>query len=248
MIGIYLCSLLSMDLLSVSMAYFVSCVRHVPPPNFSIFTGVVAVGGIAFFPGSLYLSHRYGKGRAFIASAILFLAGLGGISLWGNTSGSWGSGFIALVAVLGVLGLTIFPWTMFPDAADVGRLAWGYSSPGSFGGIMTLFRKLSSAFAIFLMGLALDAAGYINPSQINEGGGLRLERIPQPPEVVLMIRLLLPLLPLLLLTLAVILAWRYPLKHRTYDRLAAYLKHRDGGAAEGALSDEELKALKERLI
>lgn len=63
-----------------------------------------------------------------------------------------------------------------------------------------------------------------------------------------MIKLMLPLLPFLLLTIAVILAWRYPLKHRIYNTLAAYLKHRDEGHPDGALSDNALEELKKTLI
>ncbi len=248
MVGIYLCSLLSMDLLTVMIAYFVSTVRTAPMPNMFIFGGVIGIGGMAFFPASLIIARKFGKGMAFIVSAVLFLAGLTMIALWGDRTGSWASGFIGLLAVLGILGLTIFPWTMFPDAADVGRLAWGYSSAGRFGGIMTLFRKLSSAFALFLVGLSLGAAGYINPEQIQTGANLTLIRIPQPPEVILMIRILLPLLPFLLLSLGIFLAWNYPLKQAVYEKMERFLQFRDEGIPRGDLSPEELAELKKLLV
>ena len=79
-----------------------------------------------------------------------------------------------------------------------------------------------------------------------------LHRLPRLLQPLLLLRrrptLLLPLLPFLLLTLGVILAWRYPLKHGVYDKLAAYLKHRDMGVPEGALPPEEVERLKEQLI
>jgi len=251
MVGIYLCSLLSMDLLTALVAYFIGCVRTAPPPNYLVFALIVGTGGILFFPISMKISQRFGKDKAFILSALLFFAGLGCISLWGDTSLTIGSSLIGLLTVLGVLGLTVFPWTMFPDTADIGKLAWGFSASGSFGGIMTLFRKLSSAFALFLVGLALEAAGYINPEQIHKGNKMTLQRIDQPEMVILIIKLMLALLPLILLTLGIYLAFKYPLKKNVYEKVESYLHYReteDNENIDPPLSASEVDELKSLLI
>ena len=242
MIGIYLCSLLSMDLVTSVTAYFIIYVRTVPFPDPRIVVGVTGTICAVLFPLSKRLAHRIGKERVFIVSAILFIIGIALSATLGAASGLVLTCVIATTGVLGVLGCTIFPWTMFPDAADTGYLAWGRSRPGAFSGLMTLFRKISSAFALFLVGWILDLVGYVNPTHHDNGGMLSLERQIQPEPVLLTVRIMFFLLPFLALLPGIVLAWKYPLKEKIYDRLAAHLEYKKGRSNDGVMSPEEEKS------
>ncbi|MBI9105043.1 MAG: MFS transporter [Spirochaetales bacterium] len=248
MVGIYLCSLLSMDLVSSVVAYFIIYVRTVPFPTpwlVVLVTGVIC--GI-LFTQSQKLAHRIGKEKVFVISAVLFLIGIGLSASLGATSGLVMTCVIATTGVLGVMGCTIFPWTMFPDAADTGYLAWGRSRPGSFSGIMTLFRKLSSAFAIFIVGWILTLVGYMNPNQTNVGGGLHLENQIQPDIVIFTIRLMFFLMPFMVLVPGIILAWKYPLTEKLFEKLEGHIEFKKGRSATGELSESELEELKRKLL
>ena len=248
MIGIYLCSLLSMDLVSSQVAYFIIYVRTVPFPTpwlVVLITGVICA---LLFSQSQKLAHRIGKEKVFIIAALLFITGIALSATLGATSGLFVTILIASTGVLGVLGCTIFPWTMFPDAADTGYLAWGRSKPGAFSGLMTLFRKLSSAFAIFLVGWILDLVGYINPTQDNTGGVLHLQNQAQPETVILAVRVMFFTLPFLVLVPGIILAFKYPLKEAIFNKMEAHLEFKKGRSKTGELSDPELEELKKLVL
>ncbi len=248
MVGIYLCSLLSMDLVTAVTAYFLIYVRKIAVPDLRIIVGGTVLVSLLLFPQSRKLSHKFGKERVFILSALFFLTGLAGFAFLGATSGLLLSLLIMITGTLGTLGCTIYPWTMFPDAADTGYLAWGRSRAGSFGGLMTLFRKLSSAFALFMVGWTLDKAGYINPSQNEAGGMLSLVNSIQPERVVLTIKMMIFFVPLAVLVPGIVLAWKYPLKAGVYKKLSAHLEYTKGRSSTGELSSDEVSALKKRLL
>ena len=62
---------------------------------------------------------------------------------------------VALIMGLGFGGAQMMPWIIFPDTVDVGEMATGDRSTGTYSGMMTLARKVGGALAVGLVGWIL---------------------------------------------------------------------------------------------
>ncbi len=246
LILIYLGAFLSLDVMSTVIAFAMSYLFG-RPGQLNIVLGTLIVSQLAFLPILSRLTKQHGKNRVLVFSALLWMAGVAAIAVMPRTVPTAALIGLAVVTGFGVCGSLVIPWTMYPDATDVGMLATGRDIAGSFSGSMTFFRKLASAIALFLVGLFLDISGYLAPvQQTVEGVTTNLEQ-PQPEPVLLTIRLLLVVLPILLLGLAAIVARRYPLTREVHERLSIHVRHIREGSEE-ALDEQEIETLKERLI
>jgi oligogalacturonide transporter len=54
----------------------------------------------------------------------------------------------------------MMPWMIYPDVVDVGELAFGNRISGSFSGMMTFTRQLSTAVGVALVGWVMEWTGY----------------------------------------------------------------------------------------
>jgi GPH family glycoside/pentoside/hexuronide:cation symporter len=107
---------------------------------------------------------------------------------------------------------------MIPDLIEHDQLKTGQRREGSYYAFASFFQKLATALALWGMGQALAATGYITP---DASGVLPV----QPDSAIQAIRFFTGPVPAVLLTLAVLFAWRYPItreKHEaTLQELAA---------------------------
>ena len=155
--------------------------------------------------------------------------------------------FAALVG-LGTGGIVVMIYAIFPDIPDVDELQSGQRREGSFGALISLSRKLSSALAIFAVANVLGWAGYIRPVEQVVNGMTQLVDQPQSPEFVLVLRLIFAFLPVVLVACAVFFAIRYPLNGTAHGRLNARLARRRRGEPETSETAVEAAALERLLI
>ncbi|WNS43951.1 glycoside-pentoside-hexuronide (GPH):cation symporter [Paenibacillus sp. MMS20-IR301] len=99
----------------------------------------------------------------------------------------------------------VIPWSMLPDVLDADELRTGLRREGLYSGIMTFFMKTSNSLAIFLIGILLEASGYV-PNQIQEG----------PARWT--IRTTMTFAPELFIITGLIAAFLYPLGKEDYKR------------------------------
>jgi sugar (glycoside-pentoside-hexuronide) transporter len=95
------------------------------------------------------------------------------------------------------------PWAMLPDVLDYDELRTGERREGIYSGIMTFLMKMGNSLAMFLIGLILQAVGYV-PNV--EQTGIALETM----------RLTMAFAPMSFLIVCLIALFVYPITKETY--------------------------------
>lgn len=219
LIGMHLTAYLTVDVLSSLFAYYATYYLQ-RPGMLNLLLGSVVISQILFLPAYTRLSQRLSKGGAWAVGALVTVLGTAALYLVRPDSPAWLLYSLAAWVGAGLSGACMLPWAIFPDVTDVGELAFGERREGSFSGLMTFFRKVASAVALFIVSLVLDLAGYVAPE--TAGGAVQV----QPESFLQASRLLLSFLPLLLLGLGLVAATRFPLSPERHLRLRAHLEHR----------------------
>ena len=132
---------------------------------------------------------------------------------------------------LGFGGAQMMPWIIFPDTVDVGQMATGERSTGSYSGMMTLARKIAGAVGVGLIGWILDPMGYVS----NESGD-PTKYIPQSEEVLLAIRLLMGLSIVVFISIALFASFKFRITNKKLTRVRYFIEARKNGTV---LTEEE---------
>ena len=138
---------------------------------------------------------------------------------------------VALLMGFGFGGAQMMPWIIFPDTVDVGQMATGERSTGSYSGMMTLARKIAGAVGVGLIGWILDPMGYVS----NESGD-PTKYIPQTEEVLLAIRLLMGLSIVVFISIALFASFKFRITNKKLTRVRYFIEARKNGAV---LTEEE---------
>ncbi len=233
-VGIYLGAYLVMDLMSALIAYYMTYVLG-RPGDLKIVLGVLILCQLASMPAVTALSKRIGKARTAALCSVIWILSVAFIAL---SPIHWPAYVIYIQAAItgfGVCGALVMPWSMYPDASDVGHLVLGKDCSGSISGLMTFFRKFASAFALFIVGLVLRFSGYLKPVESIQDGVRTLTNQAQPVSALTAIRVLLCAAPLVLLGVVIFLCSRYPLSKTAHDLVRRRLQSETLSLAEEEL-------------
>jgi GPH family glycoside/pentoside/hexuronide:cation symporter len=126
--------------------------------------------------------------------------------------------FVSL-AGLSVSTAHIIPDAIFPDVIDWDEFTTNARREGLYYGAINFIRKLSSALAIFLALQALGWFGYQSPPK-----GAML--FTQPPQAILAIRVMTGPFIVVLLILAILFAWGFPITRERQNRVRLSLLRR----------------------
>ncbi len=247
LIMIYLFAFLAMDIVSTVFAYYMNYYLK-RPEELNYVLGAMLITQVIMVPVVVKIANRIGKARTVMASIIIWAVG---ILFMSQLQPQWPQWIIyanAVVMGMGIVGCVVMPWIMYPDVTDVGELALGMRSAGSFSGIMTFMRKFSSAIGIFIVSYILDFAGYIKPQEITTGGVTREILMEQPDTVITAIKIIVLIFPFILLFFTFRIAMKYPLDREVQERLTKYLDYRRGNLEENPLTDTELEDMKKALV
>lgn len=217
-IGIYMCSWLAVQLTASIVLFFV--VNWMGLTNSDSSLVALGVQGTAlvmlfFWKG---VSERFGKKAVYfmgtslwiIAQAGLFLLQPGQIGLMY---------FLAVMAGFGVSVAYLIPWSMVPDVIELDELQTGQRREGIFYGFMVLLQKIGLALALFLVGIALESAGFIQ--------SVAGQPTPtQPESALLAIRIAIGPLPTLVLIAGLILAYFYPITREVHAEIRLQLQQK----------------------
>jgi GPH family glycoside/pentoside/hexuronide:cation symporter len=107
-----------------------------------------------------------------------------------------------------------------PDIIEYDQLSTGQRREGSYYAFASFFQKLATGAALWAMGQALALTNYITPEP---GGPLPV----QPDGAVQAIRFFMGPVPVVLLILAILFAWRYPIGREQHRALRDELAARD---------------------
>jgi GPH family glycoside/pentoside/hexuronide:cation symporter len=218
-VGIYLCSWLSLQLTATIIPYFVKSWMGFADPvvTVQVILGVQGTAMAMLFVWSA-VSQRVGK------KAVYFM----GMSLW--VIAQFGlfflqpgqTGFMYVLAVLAGCGVStayLVPWSMLPDVIELDELKTGQRREGIFYSLMVFLQKISLGLAIAGVLQGLDWAGYVKPTAATA--------LPTQPDAVLwVIRFSIGPLPTLALILGMVLAYFYPITREVHAGILLKLAER----------------------
>jgi GPH family glycoside/pentoside/hexuronide:cation symporter len=216
--GLYLLSWTTASILAAVLIYFATYYLRVPEQaNFYVLAAEGAA--ILFIPVIVWLARRLDKRRAFILGSASWMFVLMGLFLL--RPDQTGLAYVlALLSGAGIATAFVIPWAMIPDIIEFDQLRTGQRREGSFYAFASFFQKLATGLAIWLMGQAFAASGYINPSS-GEPHPI------QPDQAVFVIRVFAGPVPVLLLILAIAFAWYYPITREKHRSLLNELAERE---------------------
>lgn len=159
MVCMYLFTFMSMDIVITLFQHFMQYVAHREGET-SFVLGALIIAEILMIPLVYAATKRISKPTIFKLSVPLWILGAFCLGMYNE---SWSPVMIyvfAAITGLGVCGCVMMPWLMFPDIVDVGELALGSRISGSFSGIMSFMRQVSSAVGIAIVGWIMEWTGY----------------------------------------------------------------------------------------
>ncbi len=223
-IGIYLFSWLGVQLTASILPYFV--VNWVGLPYSAFPQTALAVQGTALVMLFVWsaISKRVEKKVVYaLGTGLWLIAQIGLIFLQPGQVGLMYA--LAILAGCGVSVAYLIPWSMIPDVTDLDELETGQRREGIFYAFMVLLQKMGLALGLFLVGLSLEWAGFI-------------ESVPgqpppeQPASALLAIRIAIAPLPMVSLIGGLILAYFYPLTREVHQQICLQLSEKREQAQE----------------
>ena len=218
LLGIYVCSFLTMDIVSTVFAYYMKYYMN-RPGELNYVLGTMLIVQTALVPLIVKLSKKIGKARTVMAAVLVWLVGVIYIGTMQTYWPGWVIYSVAAIMGIGIGGCIVMVWTMYPDVTDVGEWVFKRRNAGSFSGVMTFMRKLSAAIGIFIVSQMLALAGYIKPTFEVVDGVTRTIEHAQPYTVITVLKFIVLVLPIVLLALTLFFAKKYPLDHKHYVKL-----------------------------
>jgi glycoside/pentoside/hexuronide:cation symporter, GPH family len=216
--GLYLLSWSAASILSTVLIYYANYYLRVPEQaNYFILGAEFAA--IVFIPLVVWLSRKLDKRRAFILGSVTWAVILVGLSVLRSDQLILAY-VLAMLSGFGIATAYVVPWAMVPDIIEFDQADTGERREGSYYAFASFFQKMATGIAIWGMGVALAATGYINPTQ---GEAMPV----QPEAAVNAIRIFMGPIPAVLLILAIIFAWRYNITRESHHEMVEKLKSRE---------------------
>ncbi|XTZ12723.1 MAG: MFS transporter [cyanobacterium endosymbiont of Rhopalodia inflata] len=211
--GIYLCSWLSVQIIASTIPFFIiNCMKL---PKIYVTQIAITVQGTAFFVLFFlnFISKKLEKKNIFfLGIPSIIIAGLG---LFFLQSGQVVLLYIlAVMAGIGVATAYIVPWSMLPDVIDLDELNTGERREGIFFGVVVQLQKIGVALALFFVGQILDWSGYIS-----FGEGV------QPESALWAIRIIIGPISAGILFMGLILAYFYPITRQVHQEILLKLSY-----------------------
>jgi GPH family glycoside/pentoside/hexuronide:cation symporter len=224
-IGIYLCSWLSVQLTGSILIYFVVSWMGLPGTEFPKIAIAVQGTALVMLFAWKQVSDRYGKKMVYYLGVTLWVIAQAG--LWLVQPGQIALlYFLAVIAGSGISVAYLVPWSMLPDVIELDELRTGQRREGIFYSFMVLTQKICLALALFLVGVALQFAGFIEQAPGAE--------IPiQPASALLAIRIAIAPFPALVLICGLVIAYFYPITKEFHSQIRLELQQK-----KERLSDE----------
>ena len=216
--GLYLLSWTTASIIAAVLIYFANYYLRVPEQA-NYFVLVAQGSAILFIPAIVKISQRLDKRRAFMLGSLTWVVVLLGISA--IRADQLGLAYLlAALAGFGIATAYVVPWSMVPDVVEYDEVRSGQRREGSYYAFASFFQKLATGLALWGMGQALALTGYITPSP---SGPLPV----QPEAAVTAIRVFTGPIPALLLFLAVLFAWKYPITRESHQATLQELAERE---------------------
>ena len=164
------------------------------------------------------VSRRWSKVWAYIIGVAFWAAVQIVLVLVSPTTGLAPILALCVLAGIGVAAVHVLPWAMIPDAIEYDEWRTGERHEGMYYSLTTLMTKVATSIAIPLVLLVLEFTGYVPNS------------MQQPPSALMGLRIVMGPIPAVLLCLGIVIALRYPLDRKAYERILSELETRRADA------------------
>ncbi len=248
LVVLYILPFIALDAMSGSIVFFVKNYLGQGENTTSILSVVILGSQLVALPLFTRLSRLTGKHRAYLIGGLVWIVSMFGTLLVAPDSSPWLLYGVAVIVGSGIGGVVVSLLGMFPDIPDVDELQTGQRREGMYSSFLTLSRKFSSAFALFLVAQFIGIMGYVPPEEVIVDGATRLVEQPQSEAFVLGLRLLFAFLPLVFVGPALFISLRYPLTEKIHNRLRRVLLRRRAGEADDEAITQEAEDLRQTLV
>lgn len=182
--------------------------------------------GVAL-PACIKIGNTYGKARALIAGAILWLTGLLVVFSLGPPAPSLPVLIAGTVLLgMGICGATTMPWVMLPSIVDVDELVTTQKRAGTYSGMMTLFRKTVSAVVLLAVGGVLNLIGFVPAAES------------QAPETINYLRLFFFLAPFTVVFAGLIMSFKFRITPYAHKILRKEIQRLENGGSKDSCDVE----------
>lgn len=243
----YLFAFVAIDAVSSIVVYYVKYYLN-RGSEANYVTGVMLIFQVLSLPLYVALSKRTGKRTGFLAGALIWVAAMLTSFAIGPNSPFLAMYVFAAVVGLGSGGVVVMMYAIFPDIPDVHELKTNQRREAIYSSLVTLFRKFSSALALFAVSNAIGWAGYVRPVEKLVDGATKLIEQTQSDIFLLVLRVILALLPIILLSGSIFFAWRYPLSPDRHARMDKILSRMRAGQALSPEQEQERNLLMHELV
>ncbi|MBU7584657.1 MAG: MFS transporter [Nostoc sp. TH1S01] len=218
-IGIYLFSWLAVQITASIIPYFATDCMHLTEAD--VPTVMIAVQGTALIMLFVWsnLSTKIGKKVVYFLGMSLWIIAASG--LFFLQPGQLVLMYVmAVMAGVGVSTAYLVPWSMIPDVIELDELQTGQRREGIFYGFMVLLQKFGLAFGLFLVGNALQSAGF------KEAVAGQSTLPVQPESALTAIRFAVGPIPTVCLICGLVLTYFYPITREMHAEILLKLKER----------------------
>jgi oligogalacturonide transporter len=163
-LAMYIMAYGAMDVMMNFFKFFILDCLGRPEGQVTIFLGSLLIAEILSIPGYLKLSNAKGHAASYKLGLAVWAVGMVGMFFQTSESPVWLLAANCVVVGLGLGAGAIIPYQLLPFVVDVDELITGKKRAGTYGGAMTLVRKLiQGALVIPLVGFILSAISYRGP-------------------------------------------------------------------------------------
>jgi GPH family glycoside/pentoside/hexuronide:cation symporter/oligogalacturonide transporter len=230
LIALYLTQTMTMDTVSAVVIYYSLYV--VAGVNSTVFLGVFLGIELLIFPVLYKLVNRVSKTKLFGFGLPVAILGATGIAFYPSDGGALGVYIVTGVTALGFAGALTLSWIIYPDVVDIGDLAFGKRTAGSFGAALPFIRQVSSAVNIFVIGQVLEWSGFVNPTD-------EVPEPAQPSSTVWALRLVILFSFLLFCGMGLVVSRGFHLTPQLAERVKHFIDVRESDGLESLGADEK---------
>jgi len=216
--AIYLCSWMAIQFTASILPLYVEYWMGLEDKMFPLVALTVQGTALLLIPAWGWLSVRTGKRPVYFYGMIFCLIAQGGL-LFLQPGQNALLFILAFIAGFGISVCYLIPNAMLPDVIEFDEWKTGRRREGIYYGFFVFLQKMALAGSVFIVGQALEVAGYIS-----RGPG---EPPPvQPESALLAIRLAIGPLPGVVLLIGLFFAWIYPITKAKHAEILAQLAER----------------------
>ena len=216
--GIFLFGWIAIDITQATLLYFLKYRMNLEQ-NYDLVFGLLFVAALVSLPFWNWFAGRWDKQKAIIFGMLFLSISVIGM---GFMRPEWGLPLVLVFSCLvgfGLGAIQVLTWALIPDTVEWDELQTGQRHEGMFYSLVQTLRKIGSSLALPLVLLMLEWTGYVANAPI------------QPHNTILGIQALIGPIPAVFLVVGIILANRFPLSRKGFEKVRAELAERRAGKA-----------------